>query len=399
MPRWLPLLLGYLTALGPLATDMYLPAFPAIEAALGTGPGTAQVTLAAWFAGLAVGQLVQGTLADRFGRRAPLLAGTALFTLASLGCALAPDMTSLTLFRCLQALGGSASMVIPRAVVRDLADGIAAARLMARLMLVMGAAPILAPSLGGLLLAFGDWRLIFWVLVLYGLSSVLLVRRALPETLPPPRRVALAPGELLARYAAIARERAFLTHALMGGGTMFALFSFIAAGPPVFIGHFGVSPQGFAALFGLGAASFIAGSQATPPLAVRFGPHRVMRAANRAGLACLALLVAAAATGAGGMAAIVALIAATMACGGFVMPNASVGALSRHPAHAGSASALMGTLQFALAALAGALAGLLGDGTPLPMALLMLAGVLGAALADRFRPALTTLHAGGGRRR
>ncbi|MBW8270265.1 multidrug effflux MFS transporter [Caldovatus aquaticus] len=397
MPRWLPLLLGYVTALGPLATDMYLPAFPTIEGAMGTGPGTAQVTLAAWFAGLAAGQLLQGTLADRFGRRAPLLAGTALFTVASLGCALAPDMTSLTLFRGLQALGGSASMVIPRAVVRDLADGVAAARLMARLMLVMGAAPILAPSLGGLLLTFGDWRLIFWTLACYGLSSVLLVGWALPETLPPARRVALAPGELLARYAAIARERAFLTHALMGASTMFALFSFIAAGPPVFIGHFGVSPQGYAALFGVSAAAFIAGSQATPPLAARFGPHRVLRAANRAGLACLALLVAAAASGTGGMAAVVALVAAAMACGGCVMPNASVGALSRHAAHAGSASALMGMLQFALAALAGALAGLVGDGTPLPMALLMLGGVLSAAAADRFRPAPAA--AGGGARR
>ncbi len=391
MPGWLPLLLGYLTALGPLATDMYLPAFPAIEAVFGAGrTGAAQVTLASWFAGLALGQLMQGSLADRFGRRAPLLAGTVLFTLATLGCALAPDLGTFTLCRFLQALGGSASMVIPRAVVRDLADGLAAARLMARLMLVMGAAPILAPSLGGLLLTFGDWRLIFWVLALYGFSSGLLVWRKLPETLPPARRVVLTPGELAARYVAVLRERTFVTHALMGGCTMFAMFSFIAGGPPVLIGHFGVSPQGFAALFGVSAAGFIAGSQANPPLAARFGTDRVMRAANRAGVACLTLLTVVAVTGVGGVAAVMVLIMATMACNGLVMPNASVGALSRHAAHAGTASAVMGTLQFLLAAIAGGLAGLVGDGTPLRMALLMLAGVLGAALADQFRPASGT---------
>jgi DHA1 family bicyclomycin/chloramphenicol resistance-like MFS transporter len=389
VPGWLPFLLGYLTALGPLATDMYLPAFPAIEATFGAGgTGAAQATLATWFAGLAIGQIVQGALADRFGRRRPLIAGAALFTLASLGCALAPDLGTLTLCRFLQAVGGSASMVIPRAVVRDLADGLAAARMIARLILVMGAAPILAPSLGGLLLLLGDWRLIFWVLACYGLSSGVLVWRRLPETLPLARRVALGPGELAARYAAVARERAFITHALMGGGTMFALFAFIAGGPPVFIGHFGVSPQGFAVLFGLGAAGFIAGSQANPPLAAHFGADRVMRAANRTSLGCLALLAAAAATETGGLVAVVALIAATLACGGLVMPNAAVGALSRHAAHAGTASALMGALQFTLAATAGALAGLVGDGTPLPMVLLMLAGILGAAVADRLRPPL-----------
>ncbi len=244
----------------------------------------------------------------------------------------------------------------------------------------------LAPSLGGLLLGFGDWRLIFWAMALYGLSSLLLVWRKLPETLPPARRSTLTPGELAARYAAIARERSFLSHALMGGCTMFMLFSYISGSPPVFIGYFGFSPAGFAVLFGLGAAGFIAGAQASPPLLARLGPGRLLRLANRLGLVSLAVMAGFAATGLGGAAGIVLPVIAAMVCGGVVMPNTAVGALSRHAAHAGAASALMGTLQFILAALAGVLAGLLGDGTPLPMALLMLLGILGAMAAERWRP-------------
>ena len=198
-PSWLPALLGLLTAVGPISTDMYLPAFPAIEAALGGRPGTAQVTLATWFLGLAVGQVTQGSLADRFGRRAPLIAGTALYTLASAGCAVAPDLATLSTMRFLAALGGSASMVIPRAIVRDLADGHAAARLMSRLMLVMGVAPILAPTAGGLVLATLGWQAIFWLATLYGVACLLLVWRLLPETLPPTGRARLGAAEMLAR--------------------------------------------------------------------------------------------------------------------------------------------------------------------------------------------------------
>src|SRR5579859_2800345 len=156
-PVWLPALLGLLSAVGPISTDMYLPAFPAIEAALGGRPGTAQVTLATWFLGLAVGQITQGSLSDRFGRRGPLIVGTGLFTVASIGCALAPDLATLSAMRLLAAIGGSASMVVPRAIVRDLSDGHAAARMMSRLVLVMGVAPILAPTLGGFVLATLGW--------------------------------------------------------------------------------------------------------------------------------------------------------------------------------------------------------------------------------------------------
>jgi DHA1 family bicyclomycin/chloramphenicol resistance-like MFS transporter len=198
-PAWLPILLGFLTAVGPSTTDMYLPAFPAIEASFHSPPGSAQLTLAAWFAGLAVGQITQGTLSDRFGRKRPLMVATAIYTLACLGCSLAPSVQWLAGFRALSAIGASAGMVIPRAMVRDLADGHAAAVLLSRLSLVMGAAPILAPTVGSAVLAFADWRGIFWILTAYGAICWLLVIVLLPDTLPAERRIRLRFGEQLAR--------------------------------------------------------------------------------------------------------------------------------------------------------------------------------------------------------
>ncbi len=386
IPVWLPLLLGFLSAVGPLSTDMYLPAFPAIEAALGQPRGAAQITLASWFAGLAVGQILQGTLSDRFGRRWPLIIGTGLYTLSTIGCALAPDLVWLAVMRGLSALGGSAGMVITRAIVRDLTEGIASARLMSKLMLVMGAAPILAPSLGGIVLGAFGWQAIFWFCALFGLICFLGVVFLLPETLEEGRRVKLGPGAQLARYLSIITERGFITHALMGGCAMFGMFAFLAGSPPVFIERFGLTPQLYGAMFGVCAASFILASQINPRILPRFGPDRVMLFSSRAFLIATAILCVVAFTGWGGWLAVGLPIAASMCSQGFTMPNATVGALQRHAGHAGSASALMGTMQFSLAAVSGTLAGLLVDGTARPMAVMMFLGALGCVAADLCRP-------------
>lgn len=385
-PAWLPLLLGVLTAVGPLSTDMYLPAFPAIEAALGGRAGTAQVTLAAWFAGLAVGQITQGSLSDRYGRRGPLIVGTAIYTLANAGCALAPDLTSLSVLRFIAAFGGSASMVIPRAIVRDLADGQAAATLMSRLMLVMGVAPILAPTLGGLVLGLSSWHAIFWVTALYGGVCCVLVWRFMPDTLAPSRRISLGVASLLSRYAGVLRDRVFLSYAFMGGFGMFGMFAYIGGSPPVLIQRFAFTPVQYGMLFGASAGAFILATQINPRILPRFGPAAVLRAGTLVYLAAACSLLTCALLDVGGVYGVVLPVVFAMGSMGFVMPNSAVGALSRHAAQAGSASAMMGTMQFCLAALSGVLVGSFDDGTARPMAALMLLGALGTVVADRLRP-------------
>ena len=383
---WLPALLGFLIAVGPGATDMYLPAFPAVEASFHSAPGTAQLTLASWFAGLAVGQITQGTVSDRFGRRLPLLVGTAGFTLACLGCALAPSIAWLAGFRAVAAFAASASMVIPRAVVRDLADGHAAAIMMSRLMLVMGAAPILAPSIGGLVLLFAHWRMIFVILAIYGAIAGALVWRYLPETLEQERRNRLHLGEQFARYRSILTDRGFVTHAAMGGCASFGMFAYLGGSSPVFIQGFHLSPSVFALVFGLNSIGLIACSQLNARLLRRYSPSQLLAMAQRVSLCSGAVLCGVAFAGVHVLALVMAPIFVSISCMGLTNANAIVGALSRHAAHAGSAAALMGVGQYSLGATSGLLVGLLTDGTPRGMALLMCAGSLGSVIAERFRP-------------
>lgn len=385
-PAWLPALLGLLTAVGPVSTDMYLPAFPAIEASLHSFQGSAQITLAAWFVGLAFGQITQGTLSDRMGRRAPLIFGTALYTLASAGCALAPNLGTLTVCRAVAAFGGSASMVIPRAMVRDLADGNAAARMMSQLILVMGVAPILAPTLGGLLLGVADWRAIFWVTVGFGALSLLLVITVLPDTLPETGRVRLPLARLVSRYANIAVERSFITHAMIAACGSFGVFAYLSGAPTAFIEQFGVSPTVSGLLFGANGAGYILFSQVNARLLGRFGMSGLLRFSVRVYLVTCLIMTVLAFGPWGGLWGMMLPLVACMSGMGLLNPNAMVGALSRHAAHAGSASALMGTLQYILGAMAGALASWLTDGTSRPTAALMLAGALGATVADLCRP-------------
>ena len=382
-PSWLPLLLGLLSAVGPLSTDMYLPAFPAIEAAL---HGRAQVTLATWFVGLAFGQMTWGTLSDRYGRRVPLILGTGLFTAGTIGCALAPDLPTLAVMRLLCGFGGSAGMVITRAIVRDLADGQAAARLMSRLTLIMGAAPILAPTLGGVVMAGFGWQAIFWILMVYGGLCFGAVTLFLPETLPERARVKLGAGAVVARYAHVLGERSFITHALLGGFAMAGMFAYLGGSPGVFIEVFHLTPPQYGSLFGVCAAGFIGASQINPRILPRFGSDRVMRFGVRIFMTSTAFMLVAAVVGGWGFLSIAVPVFFCMSCQGFTMPNTVVGALSRHAAHAGAASALMGTLHFTLGAVSGLLVGVLTNGTAIPMAGLMFGCAVCAVLCDMGRP-------------
>lgn len=386
MPRWLPLMLGFLAAVGPISTDMYLPAFPAIEATYGGAPGSAQLTLATWFAGIAVGQLSQGVLSDRFGRRRPMLISTAVYTLASLGCVLAPSLGWLAAYRFIEGLGGSAGMVVSRAVIRDLSDGLDAARMMSRLMLVMGVAPLIAPTLGGLLLAVADWHVIFWVCTAYGAIGAVAVGFLLPETLPPEARTKLRFGRQVARFGSILTERSFLTHAGIGSAALFTMFAYLGGSPGIFIDIYHFPPPAFGMLFGACAAGYVAGAQVNPMVLVRFGARRVLAVTTFLTLAIPLALLGIAWLQPAAWYAIAIPLFLTMTTLGFVTPNATVGALSRHSAHAGSASALMGTMQFVFGAVSGLAVGVWADGTARPMAALMVVGGIAAVWCALARP-------------
>jgi DHA1 family bicyclomycin/chloramphenicol resistance-like MFS transporter len=384
--RRLPLLLGFLIAVGPVSTDMYLPAFPAIARDF-HDEAAPQISLASYFLGLAIGQMTQGAVSDRLGRRGPLLAGLIIYTFASIGCALCWSVNSFVVFRFLAALGCSAGVVIPRAMVRDLADGPAAAKLFSKLMLVMGVAPILAPMLGAVVVTAAGWRVIFILAAIYGVLAVALIWRFLPDTLPPARRTRIGLLSVVARYGGIFRERAFITHALTGGFTSAALFAYLAATPQIFIGHYGWSTPAYATLFGVNAVAYIGYNQLNPVLVHRWGIAPVISIAVAVLVVACVVLMALAWHPLGPFALAAALLVSELGFG-LITPSAMVGALSRHQNHAGSASALLGTMQYTGGAIAGLSMGLLADGSARPMAVAMLLCALGAMLAAMCRPQL-----------
>ena len=367
----LPALLGFLIAIGPVSTDMYLPAFPAIARDLGN-IAAPQYSLAAYFMGLAIGQMTVGALSDRLGRRTPLLAGLFIYTVATFGCLASWDMRSFIIFRFLSALGAAAGTILPRAMVRDLADGPEAARLMSRLMLVMGVAPITAPMLGAFVISFASWRMIFGICALYGAAAIVLAWRYLPDTLPLERRTRIGTVGVLVRYVGILRERAFVTHAGVGSFNAACLFAYLAGSPQIFINMYGWHSAGYALLFGLNSAAYIAISQLNPGLVNRYGIAPVISFAAVFLLSACLLLTLLALHPMGALPIAGCLLLCEVGFG-LLTPCSMVGALSRHQAHAGSASALFGTLQYGGGALAGLLVGVLANRTALPMALVMLA--------------------------
>ncbi len=371
------LVLGLLSAFAPLSIDMYLPALPAIGAELGGGIQAAQATLAAFFAGMAAGQLLHGPLSDRFGRQPPLFAGLAAYVLASIGCALAGGMTALVLLRLVQALAGCAGMVIARAVVRDLADRMDPVRMMTRLMLVMGAAPILAPLLGGWVAEALGWRAIFWLLAAVGALALALCALFLPESLPPERRQRGGIGSTLRGVARLLGDARFLRAALPGALAIAGMFAYIAGSPHVFIALHGVAPSHYGWLFGGAAFGIIAASQLAGRLADAWGRERLLtRALLALALVGVAILLLSGAP----LPLLYAPIWLYVALMGLVLPMAGVLSMQPFPALAGTASALMGALQFTLGAVAGLALAVLHDGTARPMGLVIAAAAVAALL-------------------
>lgn len=363
----LAIVLGILTAFGPLSIDMYLPGLPTLAAEFGVDTAAAQQTLSAFFIGLAFGQLLYGPVSDRIGRRAPLAFGCALYALACLGCALAPSLPALIVLRFAMALGACAGMVIARSVVRDLFDQRESARMYSMLALVTGLAPILAPLVGGQLLLYLGWRAIFVVLLCFGLLCVGLVLFALPESLPPERRIKTNLEVALRGYGGLLGDARYMGYALASGLASAAMFAYISGSPFVFIELNGVPPERYGLLFGINALGLMGAAQLNRWLLQRYSSGGILTAALSVTAVSGVLMAATTALGIGGFGGMLVLLFFCIASTGLVGPNATAAAMAPHARQAGSASALLGAVAFGLGAAAGELVGLLFNGTALPM--------------------------------
>jgi MFS transporter, DHA1 family, multidrug resistance protein len=366
---------GFLSAIAPLSIDIYLPALPMLRSALAASEAQTLFTLSAFFIGFGAGQLLLGPVSDRFGRKRPLLAGLVLYIVASIGCALATSMSTIVLWRFLQAAGGSAVPMIVQSMVRDLYNRNESARVLSLNLLVTASAPIVAPLIGGQVLLWFDWRAVFWVLVAFGVVAFL-AALLLPETLEPSRRNQARPLAMLLGYVALLRTPRYVGYVACSTSYFFCLFAFIAGSPFVYIEHFHVPPQYYGFLFGVNMIGMIAASYVNSRIVVRYGADRLLRLACGVGAAGSVVLLA---TGASGLGAIVGLalpLFLVLSLLTTVASNAVSGALAVAQNRAGAGSALAGALQFGAGALVSAMIGALADGTPRPMVIIICAGAV-----------------------
>ncbi|APW43475.1 multidrug effflux MFS transporter [Rhodoferax saidenbachensis] len=359
--------LGLISAIGPFAIDMYLPALPSIGQTLGASMGAVQASLMAFFIALGIGQMVYGPLSDMFGRKLPLYSSLLVFGLGSIGCALAPDIQTLIVMRFIQGLGASAGMVIPRAIVRDLHTGVDAARLMSMLMLVFSVSPILAPLVGSVLIEWNGWRTVFWAVTLIAIFSTVLLRTSLPETRPPEQRLDSSVRSAFAAWGELLRDRHFLGLVFIGAFGMGSFFAYLANSPFVMIDHYGLTPRQYSIAFAVNAASFIGVSQFTGKLAARFGLRKMVNVAVTGYALVMLFLLLQNLAGVDRLDVLIVTMLIGFGFLGLVVPATSVLALDNHGAIAGSASALMGTLQFLTGAVVMAITGQFVDGSARPM--------------------------------
>ncbi|ANY78591.1 Bcr/CflA family drug resistance efflux transporter [Microvirga ossetica] len=360
------LVLGMLSAVGPFAIDMYLPSFPAIAREFQVDVSAVQMSLMSFFLAVSVCQIVYGPLSDRFGRKPPLYFGLGLFVVAGIGCSFAPNVETLVAFRFLQGVGSCAAMVIPRAIIRDLHTGHEAARLMATTMLVFSVSPILAPLAGSTLTAFFSWRVIFWAIAAIGLAGLAVVVFLLPETHKPgEERRGL--GQAFATYGRLLKDRRFLGLAFIGGFSQASFFAYLAGSSVIFIEHFGLSPSAYSMIFASNAIAFIGSAQFNSIFMRRFGAERVVRTAISGFAMLVSLLFVLTVLGVDNAFVLWGLLFLSFGCLGYVIPSTAVLALEEHGPIAGTASALMGTLQLGTGAIIIVLVSLSYNGTSLSM--------------------------------
>ena len=374
----LAVVLGLITAVGPFAIDMYLPALPSMGRSLGASPAGVQMSLMAFFIIVGVCQLFYGPLSDIVGRKPPIYGGLAIFLAGSIGCALAQGIETLILFRMVQAFGACAGMVVPRAIVRDLHTGHDATRLMSLLMLVVSVSPILAPLTGSFVIGTFGWRGVFVVLTGAALLGLVLAAVQLRETRPPEARRGSSWSAAFSAYRVLLRDGEFTGLTLIGSLGVSSFFVYLGSASFVLINHYGLTPRLFSLCFALNAASFFGFSQLTGTLTKRFGLPAVIRAAAWGFGLCMILLAALALSGPISLAMLMAILFAGYGFLGLVLPTTAVLSLERHGEIAGAASALMGALQMGVGSAIMALAGLYADGTPRPMVLGIAACATGA---------------------
>ncbi|AYF26525.1 Bcr/CflA family drug resistance efflux transporter [Micromonospora tulbaghiae] len=362
-------LLGTLTAIGPLSLDMYLPAFPAMTRDLGADQAGIQLSLTTCLIGLALGQLVTGPLSDRWGRRRPVLVGVVAYTVLALACAAAPNAPLLAAARFAQGVAGGMGVVVARAVVRDLYSGRDAAKYFSRLTLVFGVAPVAAPGVGSLVLRFGSWRAVFVALAVIGAVLAVAVALRLPETLPAERRSTGGLGGTVRTMRSLLADRVYLGYALTQGFAFAGLFAYISGSSFVFQDVFGVSAAVFSVVFGVNALALVAVGQANARLLDRFTPRRLLVTTLVVGVVTAVGVLTGAL--AGSLAVTAVALFAFVGSLGMVMPNSTALALDAHARHAGTAAALMGGIQSVVGALAAPLVGLGGEGSALPMAVVL----------------------------
>lgn len=367
--------IAILMTFGPTAIDMYLPALTAIGRDFGEPQSRIQWSLSAFFLGFGLGQLLWGALGDQFGRRRPVMAAILLYGIASIGCSLSGDIVQLAGWRFVQAVGACAGPVLARAMIRDRFGQDRAASLLSLMMLIMGIAPMAAPLVGGQILVLANWRTLFWVQAAFGIIAFAGIW-SLPETLPRDKRRQTRFASLIEAYALLLGSRRYLGYCLSSAFIYGGMFAYISGTPFVYIEYFGVPPQHYGFLFGLNIFGMIVVNTVNSRIVLRMGTDRVLRlGCALAAVMGLALLFCAL-TGIGGLVGIAGTLFLFMGMTGMIAANAMAGAMSSFPFIAGSASALTGMVQFAMGAAAGWAVGILADGTPVPLALVICACAL-----------------------
>lgn len=375
------LLLAFIASVGPFSIDTYLPSLPAIAQDFSVSSAFSAHSVSSFFIGLAIGQLISGPLSDRFGRKTILIIGFALFILATVACALAPTIEVLIFARVLQGLAASASPAAGRAIIRDLWSGDQAAKAMSYVAMAMAVAPLIAPLLGGVILGFADWRMIFWALCLFGALALLLIITFLPESHTADRRQGIKLTDYFLAYGAVLKNKQSWAYLLAGGLASSSMFAYITGSPSVYIEILGVEPKHFGFLFGINVIGLFLGNWLNSQLVERYGYHRLLALGTIISILGACFLLYLSYQQEHTICTMVIGLFITIAPVSFVSSNANVGILNLFPQNAGAASAVFGVAQFGFGGLASLLVGFLFTGTDLAMSQTIMLTAIGSAIA------------------